>query len=294
MPNGPAKKSPRSEPRLKSLLKKCLPSKDTLINLTCIVLGIGALLTIIAKVPDLHNLYLREVVGARVYKVQAVVNGGGGTGFQVRAPSGVDYVMTNSHVCNAVIQMDTPENAGTVILVDDDGNVIRRRIVAVSDQTDLCLIEGAPGVSGLRVGSEPSKGETLTVVGHPHLRPLTLSSGEVIGTEDVNIIEFVISTSNPMLAEMIPTHPDAKCNMPKQNIEEIPLPEEIGGGSVLVCIDVTSNAYMTSIIIYPGNSGSPMVDYVGRVVGVAFAGDSTDNYGEVVSLTDINNFLAHY
>lgn len=295
MSKEPAKRSLRSEMLLKakSLLNKCTPSKDSVKDALCLVLGIAALLTVAARTPQMHDLYLRHKVGDKVYKVQAELRGGGGTGFQVRAPSGVDYVMTNSHVCNAVNQYDAPENKGTALLVDDDGNSIRRRIVAISDETDLCLIEGAPGVSGLSLGNEPGKGETMTVVGHPHLIPITLSSGDVLGKTDVKVIDHVAAIiDNPFLAMQVQVNP--KCDLPKNEIIEIAIPEEIGGGKAQLCADVTYGAYMTSIVIYPGNSGSPMVDYWGRVVGVAFASNQSDNFGQVVSLSDIKDFLAHY
>jgi S1-C subfamily serine protease len=301
MPKGPAKKSRCSELvlRAKAILNKCMPSKDTIINVSCCLIGLAALLTLVARMPEIHSAYLRQVVGSRVYKVQYVKEGGGGTGFQVRAPSGQDYVVTNSHVCNAINQISQklePSAVGSVLLVDDEGNSMRRRIIAISDRTDLCLIEGVPGVRGLSLGNEPALGDTATVVGHPHLRPITLSGGEIIGTEDVKILDYIMSTDNPMVAILIGNemNPDGKCDMPKQETEDIQLPEEVGGGTVKVCLDVTYGAYMTSIVIYPGNSGSPMVDYMGRVVGVAFAGDNSDNYGEVVSFTDLKTFLARY
>jgi S1-C subfamily serine protease len=292
MAKEPVKQSLRE--KLKSVASKLIPSKDTIIDGTCYLLGLMALLVLIAKAPEMHSAYLRAHVGSRVYKVQADLHGGGGTGFQVRAPSGQDYVVTNSHVCNHVLSVAAPENAGTALLVDDDGNWIRRHVVAISDQSDLCLIEGAPGISGLSLGNEPQKGDTATVVGHPFLKPIELSSGEIIGKEDVKIMSAILGTDNPMLGMMLKIDDKAKCNLPKQEVEEIPLPEEIGGGTVQVCMDVTSDAYMTSIIIYPGNSGSPMVDYMGRVIGVAFASNQVDNQGEVVNLNDLKAFLAHY
>lgn len=280
--------------KVKTLLGKCLPYKDYVTDATCYLLSLAALLTLIARAPEIHNAYIRSTVGSRVYKIQADLRGGGGTGFQVRAPSGVDYVMTNSHVCLAVDHYDAPENKGTALLVDDDGNWVRRRIIVISDQTDLCLIEGAPGISGLSLGSEPDKGDTMTVVGHPHLRPVTLSSGEVIGQEDVKVVDHLMSIEgNPMIAQQV-QGADPKCDMPKNEVVEVPIPDEIGGGKARLCLDVTYGAYTTSIVIYPGNSGSPMVDYMGRVVGVAFASNQSDNFGEVVSLSDIKAFLAHY
>jgi len=289
--------SDKLKERAKSLACKLIPSKNTIIDGTCYLLGLAALLVLIAKAPEIHNAYIRSVVGSRVYKVQAVVNGGGGTGFQVRAPSGTDYVVTNSHVCDHILKMDTPEHAGTVILVNDDGEIIRRRVVAVSDASDLCLIEGAPGVSGLSLGNEPAKGDAVQVVGHPFLRPITLSSGEVIGAEDVKIMSYIMNTDNPLLQMQLDgqLHPDAKCDMPKNEVVSIILPDEIGGGTVDICLDVTSNAYMTTAIIFPGNSGSPMVSYSGAVIGVAFAtSERGDNWGSVVSLHDLKEFLAHY
>lgn len=248
-----------------------------------------------AKAPEYHDMYLRATVGSKVYKIMADLRGGGGTGFQIKAPSGTSYIMTNSHVCQYIEDNDSADNKQTVLVVGDDGEYVKRRIVAISDKTDLCLVEGMPGVEGMSLGHEPDIGEHMVIVGHPHLKPVTLSAGDVIGTEDVQIMDFIIKVKdNPFVEMLVPTNPDGKCDMPKNQIKAIPIPKELGGGEIDVCLTNTMGAYMTAITIYPGNSGSPMVDFFGKVCGVAFAADGSDNYGYAVSFDDLQTFLAKY
>jgi hypothetical protein len=116
----------------------------------------------------------------------------------------------------------------------------------------------------------------------------------VIGVENVEILDYIMSVSNPFLEMMLPPAEEGKCDLPKNKIVVIPVPALIGGGEIKACIVRTEAAYMTSIVIYSGNSGSPMVDFWGRVVGVAFASDNRDHYGDIVSLDDLETFLAKY
>lgn len=87
---------------------------------------------------------------------------------------------------------------------------------------------------------------------------------------------------------------EGKCDMPKNQLVDVPLPPEMGGITLHICFVITKGAYMTSVEIFPGNSGSPVVDYWGRVIGVAFAADGRDNKGDLVSLEDLKDFLARY
>lgn len=286
----PMKRSVLLKLKLQAFLAK-LPSgkkiKDITANVLALLMLMGSLGYIATRAPEFHSAILRAKVGSKVYLIKGTKDGGGGTGFELKAPSGVSYIMTNSHVCDHVKEASADKNS--VLVGNDDGEYMSRKIISISDTTDLCLIEGLPGVEGLEIGSEPEVGQTLTVVGHPHLRPLTLSSGEMIGSEDVNILDYVEPT-NSLLDLFLPIKADGKCDKPKNEMKSFPGPD---GMVIKACFVVTKDAHMTAITIFPGNSGSPVVDFWGKVAGVAFAAGS-DNYGEIISLHDLTDFIARY
>lgn len=249
---------------------------------------------LVINAPQMHGQYLRAKVGSRVYKIQAQLHGGGGTGFAFQAPSGESYIITNSHVCDSVLAQTNIPN--TVLVVNDEG-AMPRRVLAISGESDLCLIEGIPGVTGLSLGSEASVGEIVASIGHPLLRPLTISRGEVIAKEDIEILSYVLPTGNIMLDAALNARA-GKCDLPKNRLieEEITImgPDGLTNIKVRLCINITKDAIATSMVIYPGNSGSPMVNFWGNIVGVMFAGDQRSNYGDAVSLQDLKNFIARY
>jgi S1-C subfamily serine protease len=262
------------------------PKRSILRSILVVAVGSATLLmtaTLLLKMDEFHNLYLRSVVGDKVYMVKGKMNGGGGTGFAVQAPSGQSYVVTNSHVCEGVLRQTADPAANQVIVVTPTGPMVRR-ILQNSDTTDLCIIEGIPGVTGLQLGEMLMNGEFAFVVGHPLLRPLTVTRGEIVGKMDVTILDHFMEDGED----------DAKCSKPKNLI----LHTEIDFFGIIkipvkVCLVITKAATMTTATIFPGNSGSPLVDWMGNIVGVAFASDNT-NWGIAVSLSDLRSFLSHY
>lgn len=210
--------------------------------------------------------YYRYVTGKQV--VQVIGTQGTGSGFHVKAPSGNTYILTNNHVCEIA-------DSNNTLIIRNNRSMIPRKIIAKYKSHDLCLIEGLPGYnSGLSVAKSLSIGEDVVLIGHPSGRPLTLSKGEFIHTRLIYLPNTNIKDKNT-------------CNL------------NLGRwisflGLIELCI-IPSYANGLSNPSYPGNSGSPVVNKWGNVIGVLFAGNRTqlnDNY--MVPLYEIKNFLKDY
>jgi len=234
-----------------------------------------------AAAPFAHKAFIRSKVGSRVYMVRISPTGGGGTGFMVKAPSGKSYLMTNDHVCAA------SKNGEDMVVMTDSGDWIPRKILHRSDKTDLCLLDGMPGVEGLELASDSSVGDQVMAVGHPALMPLALSGGEILGSQDIMILDFVTLDKN-----------DPNCQKPKNSMVEVGerivfKDNNLAIEPVYGCVNVTKEAKITNLMIRPGSSGSPMVNWKGQVEGVMFAGDAF-GWGVAVSLQDVKSMLKMY
>lgn len=257
---------------------------NTLTNVISSILLMGIILFLGAKAPEIHGLLIRKSVGAKVYTIRNSLKGGGGTGFAMKGKSGLSYIVTNDHVCQA------SKDKRSMLVIDDEGNYVRRNIIAQSDKTDLCLLEGVPGVDGLELGSTPSVGQIVAAVGHPALRPVTLTRGEVIGAEDIEIPEGLIGdehSDDSMFG--VPILTKEECSKYKNRIRVA----RTIFGDIAICTVVTEQAYMSNVLIQPGSSGSPVVNFWGNVVAVVFAGDRY-GWGSLVSFHDLEDFLSMY
>ena len=215
----------------------------------------------VMKAPEIHSKYLRVAVGSKVYMIRDNPNSGGGTGFAIKAPSGKSYIMTNDHVCRV-------SSNGTHVLVTGDDVNMYRRIIAHDPNSDLCLIEGIPGVEGLDVAtSGPSLGDYVSVVGHPALLPKHVSYGEITGQEDISILKGPMSVLNPETMQEEQIDPkrggitQEQCQLNKQSQEMIEMDMMFFKIKVRFCVETVRKAYTTGIVIFPGNSGSPLVNF---------------------------------
>lgn len=210
----------------------------------------------VISVPEAHNKYLRYEVGESVVQVLAITHNGGGTGFAIKGDSGKDYIMTNRHVCEA-------QSNGVIRVKVGDKQPIYRKVIYSDTVHDLCLIEGVKGLAPISIGSVQERGDFHYVVGHPGLRQLTSSQGEYIGRSVVKLL-FEVAKREQCPGEVI----------------ELPPLYQMIMGREFICVR-SYDAMATTAVIYPGNSGSPVVNKYGNLIGVAFAGSTEqerDNY----------------
>jgi S1-C subfamily serine protease len=220
--------------------------------------------------PEVHNHYLRYEVGESVVRVLSMHSDGGGTGFAIKGNSGKEYIMTNRHVCEV-------QSNGVIRVKPPGKKAIYRKVVHMDKIHDLCLIEGIKGLAPISIGSDQLKGDTLYVVGHPGLRQLTVSKGEYIGRDTIELIYDVVK----------------KEHCPGRIVELPPIVQFLMGREY-ICLR-SYESLQTTALIYGGNSGSPVVNKFGNLIGVAFAGNTQqehDNY--IVPLYYVKKLLAKF
>lgn len=218
--------------------------------------------------PDKH---LKALLRNSVVYIVNESEKGGGTGFLVKNDNGREYIITNRHVCRGTIQSD-----GSV-KVKTDEKVIKRKVIEISTESDLCIIESGFDQKALKMADEYELESEAYVMGHPYLNPLTFVHGELIADVTIGLID------HPMTAE------DNECSGEGQHAEKI----NMLFFTVEVCIQ-DYKSISTTIPTFPGNSGSPMVNEKGEVIGVIFAGDTSSNWGYAVPLDQLKAFINKY
>jgi hypothetical protein len=105
-------------------------------------------------------------------------------------------------------------------------------------------------------------GESVTIIGHPEMKALTASYGEV----------------NSISAELLLNVPEEKCqgSNPIYRKRQVDIYSPILGMKipVMLCREVINNIISVTAPVYPGNSGSPLLNFWGQVVGLVFATDA--------------------
>jgi S1-C subfamily serine protease len=243
-----------------------------LLNGFKIAILVTSFILIAAKGPELHANYIRTHVGMKTVYVRGMQ--GGGSGFFVKAPSGITYIMTNKHICELA-----DEEGNLFVQKEEDDRIYDRKIVAIYEHHDLCLVESIGNVKGVSVSESLSIGETIGLIGHPKLQPLTLSKGEFIGHTTIKIVTAI----------------DPKEGECKGDIVEVKdILSLLFFRSRKLCV---SEFYTAQITAYSrgGSSGSPVVNFFGNLVGVLFAGNRMDPFQSfMVPLEDVQDFLKDY
>jgi len=232
-----------------------------------LALTVGLFTFISAKGPEYHAGYIRDKVGSKT--VMILSKRSGGSGFFIETEKEDTYILTNRHICKL------SKNGYMDIVVPGSEKVFKQKILKLSDKYDLCVIESIKGIEGLSLADDVEISETISIVGHPKLQPLTVSKGELIGYRYIQI-----ATKNPLPA-------DCKFGV----VRELPPLTAVIFGIKSVCIN---NYYSGQVTAYSrgGSSGSPVVNFYGNIVGVLFAGSVKDQFVSfAVPLEDIREFL---
>jgi S1-C subfamily serine protease len=265
---------------VKYVLNKLLKTLNwkNLLKLTEYTILFALVALLVAHGPELHYQYLEHQVGRVTVKALKSEEGySGGTGFYVKAPSGKNFILTNHHVCGKAVNE-------IVYIKHETGEaserIVPRRIIDQSEGKDLCLIEGYGDYDGTELASKTSRGSLVWVIGHPRLNSLTVSFGQLINMAyEVNI----------MIKRNVPKE---ECNKPYMKWMDTSATPYAFVGVYNICMK-TQQAYQSTAVIHPGNSGSAVVNALGNVVGVAFAGDRA-GFSYFVRLEDIRDFLSVY
>lgn len=223
--------------------------------------------------PFAHGRYIEKHVGPNslfLRSPEGAVLQGSGTGFEVKAPSGKVYTITNAHVCG--LQKDGLLLAGEK---RNSHRLIPIRVLEVYAKNDLCILEGLAGYEGLTVADDIEVGQFAWAVGYPMGQAMDITSGRIKSFGTI----LVLDDETPI----------DKCNKPGMHVEKL----NFIFVEIPICV-LERNAAQTDLRIFPGNSGSPLVNIYGNVIGVVFAADNRTNWGSAVPLSDLKEFLSAY
>lgn len=205
----------------------------------------------------------------RAVKLHGVNDIGSCSGEQVEAASGQTYILTAAHC------LGLADESGSINVETEEGRFIKRKVVAEDIYADLLLLDGLPGVSGLKVADAAPRGA--------HLRTFTSGRGFKTYETQGSLIAYKFIV---VPLKLIGNEKDYNVclSMPKYSI----FPYAYGFNVCALSVDEVA---ITATIV-PGSSGGMVIDDSGSLVGVVSASDGT--FGYIVPLPAIRKFLSNY
>ena len=210
-----------------------------------------------------NSLSTRSLVVKNIFYITNKEGNSGGTGFLLNY-KGRQVIITNRHVCKGIMKDNK------VVVKSDDKTMWEAEVEEISTKYDLCKVKVPQQLKawGLYLANKaPVAGEKVYIFGHPLLLPLAESKGEFLEEKIAGVMSDL---------------PPAQCVGPNFELVQILFWQ--------LCIEKML-AMHTNIMIQPGNSGSPVTDKHGGVIGVAFASYSDLSWASVVPVRFLQEFL---
>lgn len=237
--------------------------------MTLVALGTYSVLSLAVKAFDRLHVETRTTQSLSLLFSGSVVKlthmqGGGGTGFGVETKSGQKLILTNWHVCH---------NPDSVMIVQQREFILGiAKVIKEDPLHDLCLLRG-PVIPAVPLGEAPKLYQTIYVAGHPLMRRLTPSQGMVVDLAVETPLSFEAESDGNCLKGFVPKSVfDIMTGTPKN-----------------LCV-LNMHLVDTTAQILPGNSGSPVVDSDGLLVGVMNSVFTTGE-GSMIPFADVERFL---
>lgn len=231
-----------------------------------------------------HKHYLYDYKGNSVVRLigHGMGRASGGTGFQVVAPSGKQYTLTNYHVC--MLANKNFDGSESLQAEDYKHRKTNIKVIKHSKNHDLCLLEPVLGLPVIEQANKYFLHEQVHLIGHPRLANLTIESGSIVSKRIINIA--------------LPTKSDHDCKTPQirnpfVRKQSFKVPYRYHRNLFKTCYEELPVLHI-NVISYGGNSGSPVVDDLGRLIGVLFAGNrNAVTAAFVVPLEYVKQFLSN-
>ena len=108
-----------------------------------------------------------------------------GSGFQVKADSGKEFLITARHLC-----IESPDGYLYATNVDLKGLMVRRKIIGMSFEADVCAVEALPDVKPFKIAKKLEHWEEVIYAGFPAQLGLSIFTARILGAVQYTIGGF--------------------------------------------------------------------------------------------------------